>query len=209
MASTTRRGPGRPPAAKSAETRGRIARAAREVFSELGYDGATFQEIAARADLTRPAINHYFPSKLALYRHVVEDANQMSLAAGIARARRETTFEARMRAFFDSGMTAADQDPSIAAFLVIAVLEFQRNPQLRGDENSTLKSGREFARWIVAEAVAAGELPVRTDVDASTEMLVAMLLGLGVYAGFVGSWPQLQAVSEQFLRMLGGGLHTG
>lgn len=209
MASTTRRGPGRPPAAKSAETRGRIARAAREVFSELGYDGATFQEIAARADLTRPAINHYFPSKLALYRHVVEDANQMSLAAGIARARRETTFEARMRAFFDSGMTAADQDPSIAAFLVIAVLEFQRNPQLRGDENSTLKSGREFARWIVAEAVAAGELPARTDVDASTEMLVAMLLGLGVYAGFVGSWPQLQAVSEQFLRMLGGGLHTG
>lgn len=209
MASTTRRGPGRPPAAKSAETRGRIARAAREVFSELGYDGATFQEIAARADLTRPAINHYFPSKLALYRHVVEDANQMSLAAGIGRARRETTFEARMRAFFDSGMTAADQDPSIAAFLVIAVLEFQRNPQLRGDENSTLKSGREFARWIVAEAVAAGELPARTDVDASTEMLVAMLLGLGVYAGFVGSWPQLQAVSEQFLRMLGGGLHTG
>jgi len=32
-------------------------RAAREVFSELGYDAATFQAIAIRADLTRPAIN--------------------------------------------------------------------------------------------------------------------------------------------------------
>ena len=209
MAPIPRRGPGRPPAAQSAETRGRIARAAREVFSELGYDGATFQEIAVRADLTRPAINHYFPSKLELYRHVVQDANQMSLAAGIARARRETTFEARMRAFFDSGTTSADQDPSVAAFLVTAVLEFQRNPQLRGDENTTLKSGREFANWIIGEAVAAGELPGGTDVDASTEMLIAMLLGLGVYAGFVGSWSQLEAVSGQFLRMLSGGLRTG
>ena len=41
-------------------------RAAREVFSELGYDAATFQAIAIRADLTRPAINHYFASKRVL-----------------------------------------------------------------------------------------------------------------------------------------------
>ena len=65
MPHTASRGPGRPPAAKAAETRERILRAAREVFSELGYDAATFQAIAIRADLTRPAINHYFASKRA------------------------------------------------------------------------------------------------------------------------------------------------
>src|SRR5690348_18145496 len=64
---TATRGPGRPPAAKAAETRERIVRAAREVFSELGYDAATFQAIAIRADLTRPAINHYFASKRVLW----------------------------------------------------------------------------------------------------------------------------------------------
>ena len=37
---TASRGPGRPPAAKAAETRERIVQAAREVFSELGYDAA-------------------------------------------------------------------------------------------------------------------------------------------------------------------------
>jgi TetR/AcrR family transcriptional regulator, repressor for uid operon len=42
-------------------------RAAREVFSERGYDGAIFQEIAVRVDVTRTAINHYFPSKRLLY----------------------------------------------------------------------------------------------------------------------------------------------
>ena len=41
----------------------------------MGYEAATFQEIATRADLTRPAINHYYPSKQALYRQVVAETN--------------------------------------------------------------------------------------------------------------------------------------
>src|ERR1700749_2215938 len=85
------RGPGRPPAAKAAETRKRILRAAREVFSERGYDAATFQAIAIRADLTRPAINHYFANKRVLYWQVLEEANSGGVAAGVQRARGETT----------------------------------------------------------------------------------------------------------------------
>jgi AcrR family transcriptional regulator len=87
---TATRGPGRPPAAKAAETRERIVRAAREVFSELGYDAATFQAIAIRADLTRPAINHYFASKRVLYGEVVDKTNEMVVAAGMAKAEVET-----------------------------------------------------------------------------------------------------------------------
>src|SRR6187397_3551753 len=95
MPHTASRGPGRPPAAKAAETRERIVRAAREVFSELGYDAATFQAIAIRADLTRPAINHYFASKRVLYREVVEQTNSMVVAAGLAKAQGRTTLLGR------------------------------------------------------------------------------------------------------------------
>ena len=95
---TATRGPGRPPAAKAAETRERIVRAAREVFSELGYDAATFQAIAIRADLTRPAINHYFASKRVLYAEVVEKTNEMVVAAGMAKAEVETSLLKRLRA---------------------------------------------------------------------------------------------------------------
>ena len=72
-----------PPAAKAAETRERIVQAAREVFSELGYDAATFQAIAIRADLTRPAINHYFASKRVLWSEVVEQTNALVVSAGM------------------------------------------------------------------------------------------------------------------------------
>lgn len=84
-ASTGNRRPGRPPAAKADETRQRIIQAARLVFSERGYDGATFQAIAARADLTRPAINHYFSSKRALYQEVMDETNEFVIGVGIKR----------------------------------------------------------------------------------------------------------------------------
>src|SRR5689334_25341182 len=96
MPHTASRGPGRPPAAKAAETRERILRAAREVFSELGYDAATFQAIAIRADLTRPAINHYFANKRVLYGEVLDQTNAMVVAAGRRRAEEETTFIRRL-----------------------------------------------------------------------------------------------------------------
>src|ERR1700749_5306268 len=79
------RGPGRPPAAKAAETRKRILRAAREVFSERGYDAATFPAIAIRADLTRPAINHYFENKSVLYWQGVHETHRALGGAGVGR----------------------------------------------------------------------------------------------------------------------------
>src|ERR1700749_2528258 len=110
------RGPGRPPAAKAAETRKRILRAAREVFSERGYDGATFQAIAVRADLTRPAINHYFSSKRALYREVVDQTNELVVVAGIQRAQCETTLVGRLTAFISAAVRANSENPSASAF---------------------------------------------------------------------------------------------
>src|SRR3981081_1733374 len=99
---TATRGPGRPPAAKAAETRERIIRAAREVFSELGYDAATFQAIAVRADLTRPAINHYFKSKRVLYREVVETANAVVVTVGAQKAFEATTLVGQLKGFIEA-----------------------------------------------------------------------------------------------------------
>src|SRR6202046_436565 len=122
------RGPGRPPAAKAAETRQRILRAACEVFSERGYGAATFQAIAIRADLTRPAINHYFSNKRALYREVAKETNDLVVAASIQRAQRETTLIGRISAFIDAATQADIENRTTAAFLITVALESQRHP---------------------------------------------------------------------------------
>jgi AcrR family transcriptional regulator len=195
---TASRGPGRPPAAKAAETRERIVQAAREVFSELGYDAATFQAIAIRADLTRPAINHYFASKRVLWREVVEQTNSLIVSAGMARAQGEANLLSRLSAFFTAAMQAESEDRSAAAFLVTSVLESQRHPELSGDDHDSLKNSREFVAWAVNDAISRGELTTDTDVNYLVEMLVAVMWGMGFYAGFVGDHDELSAVVHKF-----------
>ena len=162
-------------------------RAAREVFSELGYDAATFQAIAIRADLTRPAINHYFASKRLLYREVVEQTNAMVVSAGIARAQGQTTLLGRLSAFFATAMQADSEDRSAAAFMVTSVLESQRHPELSDEEHDSLKNSRAFVSWVVNDAIQKGELTTDTDIPQLVEMLVAVMWGMGFYAGYVGT----------------------
>ena len=199
---TASRGPGRPPAAKAAETRERIIGAAREVFSELGYDAATFQAIAIRAGLTRPAINHYFASKRVLWAQVVEQTDSLVVSAGQARAKAETNLLNRLSAFFTAAIQADSEDRSAAAFLVTSVLESQRHPELSGDEHDSLRTSREFIAWAVNDAIKTGELTTDTDVSDLVEMLVAMMWGIGFYAGFVGNHEELSGVVEKFQLLL-------
>jgi AcrR family transcriptional regulator len=195
---TASRGPGRPPAAKAAETRERIVQAAREVFSELGYDAATFQAIAIRADLTRPAINHYFASKRVLWAEVVEQTNAMIVSAGKTRAEGETSLIGRLSAYFTAAMQADSEDRSAAAFLVTSVLESLRHPELSNDEHDSLTNSRAFVTGAVKDAIERGELTTDTDVNHLVEMLVAVMWGMGFYAGFVADHDDLGAVANKF-----------
>lgn len=205
---TASRGPGRPPAAKAAETRERILQAAREVFSELGYNAATFQAIAVRSDLTRPAINHYFQSKRLLYQEVVAHTNAVVVRAGVEKATSEPTLLRKLSAFFSIAIQAESNDRSVAAFLVTSVLEAQRHPELVQDEHDPLANSRAFVAWAVGDAMERGELTAVTDVPALVEMLVAVMWGMGFYAGCVGSHDELEAVVAQLELMMANKLWT-
>jgi AcrR family transcriptional regulator len=73
--------------------------AAREVFSERGNDGATVSAIAVRAGLTSSAVNHHFSSKRVLYREVVNQTNELVVAAREECAQREAALAGRLAAF--------------------------------------------------------------------------------------------------------------
>jgi len=206
MASTASRRPGRPPAAKADETRKRILHAARLVFSERGYDGATFQAIAVRADLTRPAINHYYSSKRALYREVVNQTNELVVVAGVQSAERETTLVGRLTAFISAAVRANSENPSTSAFLVTTVLESQRHPELSTTENDAVRISREFLMRVVNDAIEHGELAADIDASAVVETLLVVLCGVGFYAGYVRSNQEMLAVTDVLRQLLEGAL---
>lgn len=174
------------------------------MFGELGYDAATFQEIAVRAELTRPAINHHFPSKRELYRQVVAQTNGALIEAGIREARRRQGFAERLRAFIDCAAQACDGDRAAAAFLLTSVLDSQRHPELSETDHDVLASTREFVDWALRDAKSAGELRPDLDPRAAGDTVLAMLLGVGFYAGFVGGGQGPADIATEFLRLLRG-----
>jgi AcrR family transcriptional regulator len=180
--------------------------AARLVFSERGYDGATFQAIAARADLTRPAINHYFSTKRALYREVLEKTNELVIGAGIRQAERESTLMGQLTAFISAAVRTNSDNPAVSAFLVTGVLESQRHPELRRTENDSVTISREFLTRVVNEAIERQEVAADIDASALVETLLVVLCGVGFYAGYVRSYEEILAVSDVLRRLLEGAL---
>ena len=176
------------------------------MFSERGYDAATFQAIAIRADLTRPAINHYFSNKRALYREVAMETNELVVAASIRRAQRETTLIGRVSAFIDAATQADIENRTAAAFLITVALESQRHPELSHEEADSIRTTREFLSGAIDDAIKGGELAPDTDAPALAEALIAVLLGVGFYLGFVANRHEIDTVTRQVHELLAGSL---
>lgn len=56
----------------AAERREQLIEIARSVFSERGFDGASVEEIAARAEVSKPVVYEHFGGKEGLYAVVVD-----------------------------------------------------------------------------------------------------------------------------------------
>lgn len=167
--------------------------AARRAFSELGYDATTFQTVAARADLTRPAVNHYFASKELLYKAVLEDAEAL-VARAVEMAREHPDLMSQLSSFVVTVAQLEEDDRTAAAFAVTAVLDAERHPELQPLIGGVSVSTREFLAEALAAAVDRGELTTEQPTAALAEMLLAVLWGIGFYIAFVGDRAESAAV---------------
>jgi AcrR family transcriptional regulator len=190
---------GRPPAANTVMSRQSILDAAREVFSEVGYEAAKLQTIAKRSGLTTPSIVHHFRSKPALFRAATEQTTAAVIGSAVSKAQQtKPTLPIRLSAFFAAAINSDSADRSTAAFLVTSVLEAHRRPDLVPDEHDALKSSRQFVTSAVNDAVERGELHSNTEIPAIVEMLIAAMWGIGFYAGYVGNTDELGDVVDKF-----------
>ena len=193
---------GRPVGSDSAETRNRILRAARQVINERGYHAATFQAIAVAADLSRPTLHYYFPSREEIYEALVAEAGGV-LADCIGAAKRQRTTIDRLAALLAAIHEADSKDRSQIAFLVSARLEATRNPDLPASTGGALHG---FLESLVVDAKSRGELSSDTVVTPVTDMLDAMLWGLGFHAGFVNDRAGMILITKQLGHLLSHGL---
>ncbi|QZH69399.1 TetR/AcrR family transcriptional regulator (plasmid) [Mycolicibacterium farcinogenes] len=82
----------------------------------MGYEGATFQAVALRAKVTRPAVLYHFSDKRLLFREVVAQASNAVMSPGIERACAGPTLAGQMTAPFfgllcQAILTASQKQP--------------------------------------------------------------------------------------------------
>lgn len=74
-----KRGPGRPRAG-SEDKSARILVEALNLFSRVGYDGASLEDIARASDLSKAGLLHHYPSKDILFAAVLEERDRRSIS---------------------------------------------------------------------------------------------------------------------------------
>ena len=168
---------GRPPASESAATRERILDCAREIFAEVGYEATTFQAVATRAGLTRPAVNNYFAGKSLLYREVMSRVSNGVLEA-IHLASAASTLPAQIITFVEVAIVSRGDDPSVAGFLVQGALEAKRRPELGGGDHDAVALIEQFVRDAVAAAAQRGELAPGVDPGVLADTVIGVVWGL-------------------------------
>ena len=140
----------RPPSSIRAGHEDSILRAAESVFAERGFDGATTSEIAVRAGLPKSNLHYYFPTKVALYRRVLEGVLEAWLAAADTFERSSDPAEA-LRRYIGVKMDLARERPQGSRIFANEIL--RGAPEIQDFLETTLRAwvaerGATVLRWI-------------------------------------------------------------
>lgn len=186
MSSTVvRRRPGRPLGADGAETRLNILHSARQVFATTGYERASLKQIAQEAGLTRNAIAHYYPSKIALYGAALASVQDVVAGQILDDAKSVTgSVHRRVMAVFESAVEFSQTDETFVRFFVISTAEAITHPELRDSALLPIDSVREHVGNLLAAAADAGEIDADMDTEATTQVCMDLLWGLAMDIGF-------------------------
>ncbi|KAB7755348.1 MULTISPECIES: TetR/AcrR family transcriptional regulator [Mycobacteriaceae] len=198
MAPIARRKPGRPSAETTTANRQRILRAARESFIEFGYTTTTFEVIAARAGLSRPALHYHFANKPQLYRDAIDRPAAAVIAEAAATARNSETLTSQLVSFFSAALGADNPDQCNAQLVAAAVRESVRDAKLIVTDHSVLRAARTFISSAMREAVDRDELSSETNIADAAEAMVAVLCGIASYPTAVGPAENLPAIVSAF-----------
>ena len=188
------------------ERRSQLLDVAIEVFAQRGYHGASMNQVAEAAGVTKPVLYQHFPSKRELYREVLEDVGSR-LEEAIIKAAAEVDsprqkVESGFRTYFAwvaterpaftvlfGGATRADDDFAATAMRVEDTIartigQLIDVPGLGDDERRVLSHG------VVGIAESTSRQWVAHDLDLDPETLAGQAAELA-WAGLRGVRPAL------------------
>jgi AcrR family transcriptional regulator len=190
------------------QTRGKVLAAARRLFSEHGYEGATIRDIAAAAGMSTGAVFANFTDKSDLFREIMAtDLNALIEAMREAAARGRGVEDTLLKMFAAGYAFYKSQLPLARAAFSVSWTS-QDGPALRSAPQVQLIL--DLISDQLTAAVARGELGQEAEIKLRTQMLFDAYLSNYPQAIFEG-WglEALQARAREQIRILLAGARRG
>ncbi|AGS70997.1 TetR/AcrR family transcriptional regulator [Streptomyces collinus] len=179
---------GRPPRTESADTRDRILAAAREVFSEHGYEKTSVRGIAKAAGVDAALVHHYFGTKEQIFEAAVAVAFAPALDApeALAAGPLEEVGERLTRFVFGVWENPTTRTP------LLAILRSAVN-----NETAAAVFRRLVSAQLLRRVAAQLDLP---DAELRAELAAAQLVGAALMRYVIKLEPLASADLESIIR---------
>jgi len=159
------------------ERRREIMRKAAEVFLEVGYEGATIQDIAERLGTDRASLYYYVGSKQELFQHVVREAATTNIQAIEVLANARLPASEKLHLAFTGLMESFDR-----TFPYLHVFMQENFYTLTGERDKWGKEVREWSKRyynamhkIVKQGSEEGEFTLQLPVGLTTMALIGTI----------------------------------
>jgi AcrR family transcriptional regulator len=156
--------------ARKAETRERIVAAARELVARGGYAEAQVAAVAGRAGVATGTVYRHFPSKAELFAEVFRSASQREVDAVVAAAGDGATAPARIAAAVETFARRALRGRRLAWALIAEPVD----PAVEAERLAFRRAYRDAFAGVIADGVAAGELPEQDPATSAAALVGAI-----------------------------------
>ncbi len=164
------------------DTRGRILSAAARVFARNGYDGATLDQVAATAGLTKGAVYWHFASKSDLFLALLEENTRQQssdLPAALQEFSRIADPVERLTAILTDQFATCLEDQDWPR-LYLEFSASSRDPQVRERLHELHRSFHAIVSDVIRQAQVEGSLAPDLDPYAVAVMFSSLLRGLSL-----------------------------
>jgi AcrR family transcriptional regulator len=158
--------------ARKAAVRRRIVGAARELIARGGYAAAQVSAVADRAGVATGTVYRHFPSKADLFAEVFREASQREVDAMAAAAAESASGGAPER--IAAGVEIFARRALRGRRMAYALLAEPVDPAVEAERLVFRRAYRDVLATVIADGVAAGELPEQA-VEVSASALVGAI----------------------------------
>ncbi|MAU08577.1 MAG: hypothetical protein CL607_02055 [Anaerolineaceae bacterium] len=158
----------------SQERKAQILQAALELFSQSGYEAASMNDLAARCNLSKAAIYHYFDSKDAILLALTESIFQADTRELLALEQSPLPAEERLRTYMQSLVEAIQALKPLHGMFMEFYSQATRTDAIRGHLQRYYDQYERTLTTIFQQGIDSGEFAAHDAQQATQALMVAI-----------------------------------